>query len=85
MCLNVPVGVNILGVIVFVTSDFDLLETPLRQVDVASSEVAAQDRVPKSESSCQSPDLRSVIGCNILDNFNGPVILLITDSSISVT
>ena len=48
MAFNVPVGVDIAGVVLLDASGLDLLETPLRQVDVASSEVATQVLVPES-------------------------------------
>lgn len=48
VAFNVPVGVDIAGVVLLDASGLDLLETPLRQVDVASSEVATQVLVPES-------------------------------------
>ena len=48
VAFNVPVGVYIAGVVLLDASGLDLLETPLRQVDVASSEVATQVLVPES-------------------------------------
>lgn len=59
--LNVPVSVNILWVVVLVTGDFNLLETPLWQVDVASTKIAAQYSVLQSKCSSQSSDSGSVV------------------------
>lgn len=58
---NVPVSVNILGIIVLVTGDFNLLETPLWQVDIPSTKIASKDCVLKSESSSQCSDTSSVV------------------------
>jgi hypothetical protein len=51
MSLDVPVSEGILRVVVLVASDLNLLETPLREVDITSSQVAAHDRVFETESS----------------------------------
>lgn len=58
---NIPVSVNILGIIVLVTGDFNLLETPLWQVDIPSTKIASKDGVLKSESSSQCSDTSSVV------------------------
>lgn len=83
--LDIPVGVNILGVVGFVASDFNLLETPLRQVDVTSTKVASQYGMLESEGSGQGSDLGSIVRGNILNNFHGPVILFISNSCVSIT
>lgn len=39
--LNVPVGKSITRIVALVTGHLDLLETPLRQVDIACTQVAS--------------------------------------------
>lgn len=77
-------SVSVSGVVVLGASDFDLLETPLRKIGVSSAEVAAQDLVFQSESGIQSPDLAAVTRSSVSDNLNLPVILLVTDSQVTV-
>ena len=60
--LDVPVGIDITGVILLITSNLDLLETPLWQVDVTSAKVAAENCMLESESGGQSSNFSSVIG-----------------------
>lgn len=85
MSLDVPVSIDIFGVVGLVAGDFDLFETPLWQVDIASSKITAQSGMLQSESSRQSSYLTSVARCNIFDNLHGPVILLIANGGISIT
>ena len=49
--LDVPVGVDIARPVLLDTSGLNLLETPLRQVDVASTEVAVKLGVLQAERS----------------------------------
>jgi hypothetical protein len=42
MSFNVPVSIDISRVVIFDTSRFDLLEAPLRKVDITGSEIATQ-------------------------------------------
>lgn len=49
MAFNVPVSVYIAGIVGFDTSRFDLLEPPLRQVDIASTEITAEILVSETE------------------------------------
>lgn len=82
--LNVPVSVGIARVVVLGAGNFDLLETPLGKVGIASSEVAAQDLMLQSESSSKSSDAASVTRGSVTNDLNLPVILLITDSQVAV-
>ena len=61
MGLDVPVSIDILGVVDFVTGDFNLLETPLRQINVTSTKIAAQTGMLESESSGQSSELAAIV------------------------
>ena len=57
VALNIPVGEDIPRLVLLDTSRFNLLETPLRQVDVASAEVAVEVDVSETEGGSQSADL----------------------------
>lgn len=82
--LDVPVSVSVTRVVLLVAGHFNLLEAPLRKVDVASSQIAAQRGVLKTESRSQSADLAAITRCRISDNLNLPVILLISNSEVTV-
>lgn len=57
MSFDVPVSIDILRVVDLVTSNLDLLETPLRQVDISSTKIAAEYDVLQSEGCSQSSNL----------------------------
>mgnify|MGYP005989195533 CR=1 FL=1 len=84
MSLNVPVSIGIARVVILGAGNFDLLETPLRQVAVGSSEVAAEDRVLETESGGQSADSASVAGGGVTENLNLPVVLVVTNGQVTV-
>lgn len=85
MSLDIPVSVNILGVVGLITGDLNLLETPLWQVDIASTEIAAKNSVFKSEGCSQGSDLSAITRSNVTDDLHSPVILLVANGSVSVT
>ena len=72
------------GFVLLDTRHFDLLETPLRQVDVPGSKVATHIIVPQSEGRSQSSELRVVVRSRIPDDFNSPVVLGVANSCIAV-
>jgi hypothetical protein len=82
--LDVPVSISVTRVVLLVASNLNLLETPLRKVDIASSKIAVQRGVPEAESSGQSANLAAITRCRIPDNFNLPVILFISNSEVTV-
>lgn len=82
--LDVPVSEGITGVVALVTSYFDLLETPLRKIDIGSPQIASHSRVLQSESSGQSSNLALVTGGDIFDDLDLPMVLVITDGKITV-
>lgn len=84
MSLNVPVSVSVAGVVLLVASNLDLLEAPLRKVDVSSAEVAAQCSVLKAEGGRESADSAAIAGCRISDDLNAPVVLVITNSEVTI-
>jgi hypothetical protein len=78
------VGVDITRLVLFHTSGLDLLETPLRQVDITSAEVASKIDVSQAERSGQSPQMGIVPrGCIVYD-LDLPVILGISDGKVAV-
>lgn len=85
MRFNIPVCVDIRRLILLDTSRFDLFETPLREIDISSSQVATQDGVPKPEGCAESTDSRSVFRSNVVDYFNLPMIFIISNGDISIT
>jgi hypothetical protein len=82
--LDVPVGVDIARPVLLDASGFNLLETPLRQVDIASAKVTSKLSVFQAERSDQSPDLGIVPGRSIIDNLDLPVVLGVTDCEVAV-
>jgi hypothetical protein len=82
--LNVPVGVSIAGVVVLGAGNLNLLETPLREVRVASSQVAAHDLVLETEGGCKSAELAVITGGSISHNLDLPVILVVTNSQVTI-
>lgn len=84
VALDVPVGVHVPGVVGLGAGDFDLLETPLGKVDIASAEVTAKIRVLQTERSSQGPDLGIVASGSVIDDLDLPVVLGIADGHVSV-
>jgi hypothetical protein len=78
------VGVDIARPVLLDASGFDLLETPLRQVDVASAKVTSELSVFQAERCNQCPHLGVVPGRSIIDNLDLPVILGISDREVAV-
>lgn len=85
MSLNVPVGVSVARVVLLGASNLDLLETPLRQVHVTGSEVATKNLMLKTEGSGESANLATVTRSRVADDLNLPVVLLVTNSQVTVT
>jgi hypothetical protein len=85
VALDVPVGVLIAGVVLLDASRLNLLETPLGKVDVSGAEVASQNGVFESERRGKRPELALVSARSILDDLNGPMILVVSNGKVSVT
>lgn len=60
VALNVPVSVDIARVVGLDAASLNLLETPLRQVDVSSPKIAAKVYMLQTNCSGESADLPSV-------------------------
>lgn len=82
--LDIPVRVGITRVVVLSTGNLNLPETPLRQVDITSSQVTTKDLMFQTECGREGPNSASVLGGNISNNFDLPVVFIITDSQIAV-
>lgn len=55
--LNIPVSVDVTGLVLLGASDFNLLETPLRQIDITGAKIAAEVSVTQAERSGQCAQL----------------------------
>lgn len=87
MTLNVPVRVLILGIVVLVARHLDLLETPLRKYSIRCDQVAARVEVPESQPCRKRMDpvkLGARTSNEVVNDFDNPVIVRISDSSIAV-
>jgi len=78
------VSVDIAGPVLLDAGGFDLLETPLRQVDIASAKVTSQLGVSQAERSSQGSQFGIVPGRSIIDNFDLPVVLGVSDGEVAV-
>lgn len=85
VAFDVPVGEDIALASILCTSSFDLLETPLRQIDVTRTQVAAEISVSQSKGGRECADLGVIAGSSVTDDFNDPMILGITDRCVAVT
>jgi hypothetical protein len=84
MALNVPVRVHIAGVVLLYAGRLDLFEPPLRQVDVASTKIAAEILVLETEGSGERAEPRVIPRSSVADYFNLPVILGVSNSCVAV-
>jgi hypothetical protein len=82
--LNIPVGVGVARVVLLGASNLDLLETPLRQVHVAGSEITAKNLMLETESGGESSDLATVTRGRVANNLDLPVVLFVTNSQVTV-
>lgn len=83
--LHVPVSIRVPGVVLLGASNFDLPETPLRQVDVTSSQIAAKRFMSQSERGGQGSDPAAVPGCNVSHNLYLPVVFVVAYRQVAVT
>jgi hypothetical protein len=82
--LNIPMGVGVARVVLLGAGNLDLLETPLRQVHVASSEIAAKNLMLETEGGGESADLAAVTGGRVADNLDLPVVLFVANGQVTV-
>lgn len=83
--LNIPVSVNIPGLVFLHACRLYLFEAPLRQVNIARSKIAAQNRVSQSKSRREGPNPAPIPRGSVIHNLDFPVVFLIPDGDISVT
>lgn len=87
MAFYVPVRMGIIRVVLGCTTDFNLLESPLWQYRVPSPKITALVLMLEPETCRQRMDLIDVRfrpSLDIIHHFHNPVVLVITDSSISI-
>lgn len=88
MAFNVPVCVYILGVVRRVAGHLDLLESPLWQWLVGSSQIATNRLVTESNSGRQGVNLVNVgpfALMHVIHNLDDPIIVYISDRGVTVT
>jgi hypothetical protein len=84
MSFDIPMSIRITRVVVLGASHLNLLETPLRQVDITGTEIATQYFMLETEGGCQGSDSASVTRGGVSDNFDLPVIFLVANGKITV-
>lgn len=84
MGFDVPVSIGVAGVVLLSAGDLNLLETPLRKIAIAGSQIATEAGVLQSECRCQSANLAAVTRSCIADNLNLPMVLIITNSQVAI-
>lgn len=84
MALDIPVSIHISWLVLLSTSNFNLLETPLRQVHISCSEIASKIGVLQPEGSGEGTEFGVISRSCIADNFDHPVILSIPHSRITI-
>ena len=88
VCLNVPVRIDIVWIVLLVTADFNLLETPLWEIDICRSKITTQSFMSEAKPCSQRMNTVNIIlsaSFQVVNNFNLPVIMEISDSRISIT
>jgi hypothetical protein len=86
--LDVPVGMHIVRVILFVTRDLHLLEAPLGEGGGGGTEVATKDLVTEAETRGESVDALHLLTASLLevvDDLHDPVIVRVAEGRITVT
>jgi hypothetical protein len=84
VAFNVPVSVYIARVVSLDASSLDLFETPLREVDVASTKVTIEILVLQAEGCSKGTELCTVVGSSITDNLYLPVVLGVSNGRVTV-
>ena len=87
MTFHVPVRVYIIRLVLFITANFDLFETPLRQNCICGAKVTPKSVMAEAQTSSQGMyPVDSVFASpyDIVYYFNTPVVVHIADCGISV-
>jgi hypothetical protein len=77
-------SVHIARLVFLDASNLNLLETPLRQIDIAGAEVATEISMPQAEGGRKRSELRIIPRSGITDDLNHPMILGIADSRVTI-
>lgn len=87
MAFNIPVRMSIAGVIVLITSNFHLLETPLWQDRVGGTEITPKQLMTEPQTSSKRMNLvhlALLAQLDIIYNLDNPVVLIVSYSSVAV-
>lgn len=87
MALNVPVRVLVLGVVGLVTRYLNLLESPLGQDGITRNEVTTRVLVSEPKPRRQRVDTIDLVSSTaeeIIDDFDDPVVVRISDGIVTV-
>lgn len=81
---DVPVSVDIAGVVLLDTGGLNLLETPLRQVHVTSTQVAVEINVSETEGGSEGAELGVIARRSVVNDLDDPVVLGVSDGGVAV-
>ncbi len=85
MAFHVPICVHILWVILLIATDLNLFETPLRQDGIRRSKITSKNLVTESHTSSEGMDAINFVALlDIVNDLDGPVIVVIADSGVTV-
>nr|POE53354.1 hypothetical protein CFP56_28576 [Quercus suber] len=76
---------HITGVVRLDTGRLDLLETPLRQIHVAGTEIAVHGWRLQTERSGQGADFATIVGSDVTDNLDLPMVLVVANGCVAIT
>ena len=87
VALDVPVGVRIAWVVLLITADLDLFETPLRENCVCRTQITAENVVPEAQTGCKRVYTLQILlfaQFDIVHDFDDPIIMLVSDCRVAV-
>ena len=84
MRLHVPMSKDISWFVLLDAGGFDLLESPLREIHIACSEIAVHVDMFQAESGRQSAYFGVVARSSIIDNLYFPVIFCVPDCRVAI-
>jgi hypothetical protein len=85
VAFNVPMSVHIARVVCLDTGSLNLLETPLRKVDVTGAKVTSKIYVLQSDGGGKSSKSRAIVRSSVTDNLDFPVILGVSNAGVAIT
>jgi hypothetical protein len=88
MTLDIPVSVLVLGIVVLVARDLDLLKSPLGQDGVTRDEVTSRVLVSEPEARRERVDTIDLVTSateEVIDDFDDPVVVRVSDRVVAVS